>query len=78
MYLERNLKLVRSRRWMIVEDDDGDNHVMPVEDVCAHVDSMACVCKPRRQDIGGPIVHNAFDGRKDDRREEDDDEWWPG
>jgi hypothetical protein len=40
-------------------------HVIPVDDLRPHIQSLKCLCNP--QDTGeGVIVHNSFDGREFD------------
>lgn len=47
--------------WCVVYTDSG-NHVIPNEDLVAHVMTIDCWCVPRDND--GCIVHNSADGRE--------------
>jgi hypothetical protein len=40
-------------------------HVIPINDLRPHEESLACPCRPRRN-VGQPnvVVHNSFDGRE--------------
>jgi hypothetical protein len=43
----------------------SDIHVLPVDDLIAHVESRGCVCRPRCDEgVPAVVVHNAADGRE--------------
>lgn len=53
--------------WGVEQDDKGDVHVFPIDDLLAHEDGDDCMCLPWIE-IGKTfkymIVHNAWDGRE--------------
>jgi hypothetical protein len=40
-----------------------NGHVVPINDLCAHIENPGCWCKPTN-DGGGVIVHHSRDGRE--------------
>lgn len=40
-------------------------HILPLDDICPHIESRHCLCKPRVEEESGGllIIHNAYDGR---------------
>lgn len=48
-----------------------DQHVIPLGDSLAHEAIVECACLPyaNPDDDGWVMVHNAWDGRKDDRQD---------
>lgn len=49
-------------QWMIVKDDFGDLHVIPLNDTKPHSIARDCLCCP--EEDGDEIVHNSYDGRE--------------
>ena len=41
-------------------------HILPMNDLKEHDESMACACRPEIKDEGNGyiIIHNAYDGRE--------------
>lgn len=39
-------------------------HVMPIDDLREHIDSIDCWCKPTIKENGSVVVHNSLDGRE--------------
>lgn len=51
--------------WDVVRGDDSFMHVMPKHDAVPHTCSFDCVCRPRRDELGGVVVvHNSADHRE--------------
>jgi len=52
---------------LIFKGEDGNMHVMPMNDLRDHIESFWCLCDPvmdtEHSDV---IIHNAFDGREAD------------
>jgi len=48
-----------------------DVHVMPVDDLVAHLDARGCWCVPEIQQVGlcAIVVHHSADGREEDEAE---------
>ncbi len=68
MELSRSLRLVRSSQWAVVHEESGRPHVIPVDDIFPHMESVKCVCKPVRvpadETHRETIMHNSFDERE--------------
>jgi hypothetical protein len=43
-----------------------DYHILPVEDLEAHLEDDTCPCRPTFESVlgGRLVIHNAFDGRE--------------
>jgi hypothetical protein len=42
----------------------NDYHILPINDLYPHTESINCMCNPLRDDEeANVIIHNAFDGR---------------
>lgn len=41
-------------------------HVLPVNDLKPHLESEACKCAPRVEEVGNGrvVIHNSYDGRE--------------
>lgn len=57
-----------SKRWGVEQDNKGDVHVFPIDDLLEHEGDDTCTCLPWIE-IGKTtfkymIVHNAWDGRE--------------
>jgi hypothetical protein len=39
-------------------------HILPINDIREHEESIDCWCEPE-EDINGVIIHNSADGRED-------------
>lgn len=43
-------------------------HVLPINDLCPHEESVACACRPQVEEVGESggrvVVHNSWDGRE--------------
>lgn len=57
--------------WRCSDRFDGtpqDVHVLPINDLREHVESLACWCAPKLQRVDGStaylVVHHALDGRE--------------
>ena len=57
-------------RWLAQQTDDGA-HVLPIDDVVEHTESVECVCVPHVElmvdDSGNPtslVTHHSLDGRE--------------
>jgi hypothetical protein len=54
--------------WQIIRSEDGlTAHIVPVDDIEPHDESMYCLCKPKEwvNDHGLVLyTHNSFDGRE--------------
>lgn len=48
--------------WKAVLFDNGERHVIPLNDLRQHFGDDECWCKP--QDREGILVHNSADGRE--------------
>lgn len=52
--------------WRVVEATSGDLHVMPIDDLRAHVAEAGCWCDPRQDHENGcVIIHDALDLRQE-------------
>lgn len=52
-----------SRDWVVEYDEAGNEHVLPVDDICVHDRSFACACGPFIR-ADGRVVHHSLDGRE--------------
>lgn len=48
--------------WQVITLENGEQHVIPIEDLRLHAASPGCWCHPF--DDEGICVHNAFDKRE--------------
>jgi len=56
-------------KWVVVETDSGDRHVMPIDDLRPHVAGVGCWCGPRQDDEDGyVIIQDAMDLRQEYER----------
>jgi len=56
---------VNQGKWVIYEDS-GVSHIIPLEDIEPHFQTIDCHCHPERhpETTGRMVVHNSFDGRE--------------
>lgn len=53
-------------KWLVVEEEPGERHVIPIGDTREHTLSERCWCCPELEDgdEGDVFVHNSHDGRE--------------
>lgn len=56
-------------RWETILEgsDDGHRHVLPIDDLRAHVEAVLCWCEPAIEEIRPGLLivtHHALDGRE--------------
>lgn len=56
-----------SKQWLTTEHDDGNVHVVPLDDERIHTFTTECECKPRTEVVTTDallVSHNAWDRRE--------------
>jgi len=62
---------IDSKHWLATEHDDGNVHVVPLDDERVHVFTIGCECQPEIEPkflegemVGMLVGHNAWDRRE--------------
>ena len=56
-----------NNHWLTVEEFSGNAHLIPIDDLKAHIQSAYCKCKPETQRTERNtilIVHYSYNGRE--------------
>ncbi len=53
------------KKWLAVTGQ-GDSHVIPLNDLIAHVELRTCTCRPHveQRELRSLVVHHSADGRE--------------
>lgn len=50
--------------WAVFEEDNGETHVIPLNDTKEHDHCIHCACSPFIDEEENEIIHNSYDGRE--------------